>query len=277
MNNKYDLHIHSNLSDGDYDIDTIINMLQKENIKIFSICDHDNIESIKCLIKLNLKNIDYISGVEISSYYKRMGIHILGYYIDGNVLPLKRLLMKIKQKRKKRMKEILKKIKLKNGIVLSGDELDELMSSNNIGKKTLAKILIKNNLGANNLEIKNNYLSNLNCKTSYRANIKKVCKAVKEAGGIPVLAHPKEIELRYGVKLETIIKDLIKCGIKGIEVYHSIHDDKDICKYLNIAKKYGLLISGGSDFHSSKDNKKLGLLSKEEYVISYKDFSIIRK
>ena len=277
MKSIYDLHIHSNLSDGEDSIDELVDKLKNENIEIFAICDHDNIDSIDCLKNLKLNDVDYISGVEISSYYKKMGIHILGYYIDGNILPLKRLLFKINQKRKKRMKEILKKIKIKKGIVLTNDEIDEIMSSNNIGKKTLSKILIKNNLGTNHLEIRNNYLSNLGCKTSYRANIKKVCKVIKLAGGIPILAHPKELELRYGVKLESIIKDMIKCGIKGIEVYHSIHDDNDISRYLNISKKYNLLISGGSDFHTSKSNKKIGLLSKEDYVITYEKFSILEK
>ena len=103
-----------------------------------------------------------------------------------------------------------------------------------------------------------------------------MCKVIKQASGIPILAHPKELELRYGIRLENIIKDLIKCGIKGIEVYHSIHDDKDIVRYLNIANKYNLLISGGSDFHSSNSSKKLGLLSKEEYVIPYDNFSILK-
>ena len=83
------------------------------------------------------------------------------------------------------------------------------------------------------------------------------------------------MELRYGIKLENVIKDLIKCGIKGIEVYHSIHTDKDIERYLSIANKYDLLISGGSDFHTNKSKKKLGILSKEDYVIPYENFSIL--
>jgi len=223
----------------------------------------------------NLEKINYISGVEISSYYKKLGIHILGYYIDGNTKALKRLLIKINQRRKKRMKEILKKLKLRNGITLSDDDFEILMNGNNIGKKTLSKILVKKNLGNDYKEIRNNYLSNMNCKVSYRANIKKVCDVIKTAGGIPVLAHPKEIELRYNVKLDTIISSLIKCGIKGIEVYHSIHTDEDIKRYLEIANKYNLLISGGSDYHES-NKAKLGLLMKEDYNLDYTNFSIFR-
>lgn len=275
MKSRYDLHIHSSFSDGEYNIDDLIDKLKNENIEIFAICDHDNIDSVRYLNNLKLKDIEYISAVEISSYYKKMGVHILGYYIDGNIEPLKRLLKKINLKRKKRMKEILRKIKLRNGIVLSHAELEKLMHANNIGKKNLSKILIENHLGSNYLEIRDNYLSNMHCKTSYRTNVKKVCKVIKKAGGIPVLAHPKELELRYGIKLESVIEDLIKSGIKGIEVYHSIHSDKDISRYLSITNKYNLLISGGSDYHIEKGKKKLGLLSKEDYTIPYEEFTIL--
>jgi len=275
MKSRYDLHIHSTFSDGEDGVDTLIEKMKSEGITTFSITDHDNIDSINYLKNKNLEKINYISGVEISSYYKKLGIHILGYYIDGNTKALKRLLIKINQRRKKRMKEILKKLKLRNGITLSDDDFEILMNGNNIGKKTLSKILVKKNLGNDYKEIRNNYLSNMNCKVSYRANIKKVCDVIKTAGGIPVLAHPKEIELRYNVKLDTIISSLIKCGIKGIEVYHSIHTDEDIKRYLEIANKYNLLISGGSDYHES-NKAKLGLLMKEDYNLDYTNFSIFR-
>lgn len=275
MQSRYDLHIHSIFSDGEDNIDELIAKLKSENIEIFAICDHDNIDSIKYLKNKKLKGIKSINGVEISSYYKKMGIHILGYYIDDNTKSLKRLLVKINQRRKKRMKEILKKLKIRNGIILSDDDFEILMNGNNIGEKTLSKILIKKNFGNDYLEIRNNYLSNLKCKVSYRANIKKVCKVIKESSGIPILAHPKEMELRYGVKLENEIKGFIKYGIKGIEVYHSIHTDEDIKKYLSIAHKYNLLISGGSDYHGN-GKTKLGYLSKKDYNLEYENFSIIR-
>lgn len=274
MKSRYDLHIHSTFSNGEYNVDSLIEKLKQKDVFIFSITDHDNTDSINYLKDKKLENIKYISGVEISSYYKKMGIHILGYYIDGNTKALKRLLIKINQRRKKRMKEILKKLKLRSGITLSDDDFEILMGGNNIGKKTLSKILIKKNLGNDYKEIRNNYLSNMNCKVSYRANIKKVCNAIMLAGGIPVLAHPKEIEVRYGVKLENVIKKLIKSGIKGIEVYHSIHTDEDIKRYLDIANKYNLLISGGSDYHGS-NKTKLGLLMKEDYNLKYEDFSLL--
>jgi len=276
MKSQIDLHIHSKYSDGEKSVDDLISLLKEKNISTFSITDHDNIDSVKYLSNKKLNNLKYISGVEISSYYKKYGIHILGYYIDGNTYKLEKLLNNINSKRKKRMKEILKKIKIRDNITISNDDMDLLMNSNNIGKKNLSKILIKNNIGTNYLEIRENYLKNLHCKTSYRANIKKVCKCIEDSSGIPVLAHPKEYELRYKIKIEDIIEELIKCGIKGIEVYHSIHTDKDIIRYLNVANKYNLLISGGSDYHGN-NGTELGILTKKDYEIAYNTFNVVKK
>ena len=275
MKSRIDLHIHSSFSDGE-DIEELIKKIKLADIETFAICDHDNIDAVNYLRNIDLRNIKYISGVEISSYYDNMGIHVLGYYIDKNIKAIEKLLKKINGRRIKRMKEILKKIKIRNGIKLTRCELEELLQGKNIGKKKLGKILVKNNLGKDYLEVRENYLKNLNCKTSYRAHIEKVCKAIKKAGGIPILAHPKEIELRYKVKLENIIKEMINSGIMGIEVYHSIHSLEDVKRYLEIAKKYNLLISGGSDYHKEK-YQTLGLLMKEDYEIEYEKFTIIKE
>lgn len=274
MNDK-DLHIHSNYSDGSYSPIELIPLLKENNIKTFAICDHDTIGSLKELKKLDLDGLEYISGIEISSYYKDMGIHILGYYIDGNIIPLKKLLKKIEQKRKKRMKEILKKIKEKHGIKITHQELFDLMHTPNVGKKNLGKILLNKNLGKDYLDIRTNYLTGLHCKTSYRSNIKTVCKVIKQANGIPVLAHPKEYEMRFNIKIEDVIVDMIACGIEGIEVYHSIHDAKDIERYLKIARKYNLKISGGSDFHNG-NAYKLGVLHHSDTEVTYQKFTVIK-
>jgi len=273
MKSAYDLHIHSKYSDGEYNIDELISMLKENDIKVFSICDHDNIDSIKYLKSKSLNDIEYISGVEISSFYNKMGVHILGYNINHNSKSLNKLLRKINIKRKRRMHEILKKIKIRDGITISNDDFDILMNTNNVGKKNLSKILIKNNLGNNHLEIREHYLKNLNCKISYRENLKKVCKVIIKSNGVPILAHPKEMEDRYNILLDNVIEDMIKCGIKGIEVYHSIHSKEDIKRYLNIANKYNLLISGGSDFHGN-GKYKLGYLSKDK-INKYEKFTII--
>ena len=125
--------------------------------------------------------------------------------------------------------------------------------------------------------VRDKFLKNLHCKTSYRENIKDVCNAIKLAGGIPVLAHPKELEIRYGILLDDVIEKLIENGIEGIEVYHSIHTKEDANRYLEIVKKYNLLISGGSDFHgNSKSNFSLGYLLKNKEICNYEKFTIIK-
>ena len=81
---------------------------------------------------------------------------------------------------------------------------------------------------------------------------------IKSANGIPVLAHPKSLELSEKEFLITL-KNMIQSGLMGIEVYHSSHTKEEMEYYLSIANKYNLLISGGSDFHGEnvKPNTKL--------------------
>lgn len=275
MSSKIDLHIHSTSSDGIFTPKEILEKVRKKKIKYFSITDHDNIDSIKLIRKENLDKINYISGVEISAYYDYYGIHILGYFIDGDTTRLESLLKKIKSNRKKRMQEILDTLKIKSDIEIKNDDLDDLMSSNNIGKKKLGSILLKYNLGKDYIEVRDKFLTGMHCKTSYRESIIDVSDAIKEAGGIVILAHPKELEKRYGVKLEDEIEKLISFGIDGIEIYHSIHTKDDIKRYYKIAKKYNLITSGGSDFHGYLNSKiSLGKISKEK-VFRYKKLNII--
>ena len=83
---------------------------------------------------------------------------------------------------------------------------------------------------------------------------------ITNSGGIPVLAHPKSLELSEKEFL-ILLRNMIDCGLRGIEVYHSSHSKEEMDYYLEIANKYNLLVSGGSDFHgkSVKPDIELGI------------------
>ena len=256
---KCDLHIHSIYSDGDNSVDEIIEYLNNNNYEYFSITDHDSIESYYELSKKDLGNLKYISGVEISTYHNLLCFHVLGYNYHGDLSSLKSLLEDIHDKRVLRAKETIEKIEKNNNIKFLDEDIKKALSYNVVGKKQIAKLLRKNNLGDDYEYLLKNYMTGLHPSISYRSNLSAACAAIKDSGGTPVLAHPKEYEKRYNIKIEDYIKELIKCGIEGLEVFHSIHTKEDILRYLDICKKYNLLISGGSDFHGkSKNNTHIG-------------------
>ena len=96
MIQNFDFHIHTSNSDGDYNIDEIIKKITENNIEYFAITDHDNIDSIE---QLKDKKLNYITGIEFSGRFKKYNMHILGYYLDGDLSKVKLLCDKIKELR----------------------------------------------------------------------------------------------------------------------------------------------------------------------------------
>ena len=102
MKCEFDLHIHSDNSDGELNVSEIIKELKRNNIKLFSITDHDNIDSIHELEKENLTDLSYIKGIEISAILNnKYKMHILGYNIDENYQGIINIVEYIKNARRK--------------------------------------------------------------------------------------------------------------------------------------------------------------------------------
>lgn len=264
MIQNFDFHIHSKFSDGEYDVDKIIDQLNEHEITDFAITDHDNVESVEYLRNKGLNNI---SGVEMSSRFNNLNMHILGYYIDGNLDDLKKLCNRVSELRKERLYEHVSKLEKEYNLVFDEIDLMNLTKKySTLGRPHIGKLLIKYGYVSNMDEAFKKYLYNVHSKVFYRIDAKLVIEAIHNAGGIAILAHPKKIEDKYKVDIEDFLPGLIEIGIDGIEIYNSLHYNEDSKRYKEISKKYNLLISGGSDYHgpSVKPNVKLGYLNKEK-------------
>ena len=264
MVQNFDFHIHSKYSDGEYDVKTIINKLNKSGITNFAITDHDNVESVDYLRERNLNNI---SGVEMSSRYNNLNMHILGYYIDGDLDELKKLCNRVSELRKARLYEHVSKLEKEYN--LQFDELDLMNLTkkySTLGRPHIGKLLIKYGYASSMEEAFKKYLFNVHSSIFYRMDAKLVIDAIHKAGGIAILAHPKKIEDKYNIDIEDFLPDLVEIGIDGIEIYNSLHYNEDSKRYKEIATKYNLLISGGSDYHGPniKPNVKLGYINNED-------------
>lgn len=254
-----DMHIHTNNSDGQFATKEIVAKLKKLGIEIFSITDHDNINSCKEMEKIELpKNMEYIPGVEFSSTNGIYNCHILGYNFDYNNAKLIEECKLISERRLNKIKTIITYLENERDIDFTEKELESLYNKQTLGRYDICKLLMKRNLGTKP-EIYENYLTSIKGMKTHRVEIENITQAIKGANGISVLAHPKEIEDKYEIEIEELITDFIEKGINGIEAYNSIHTIKDTRRYLALAKKYNLLITGGSDFHGeSHPERTLG-------------------
>ncbi|MGM0640393.1 MAG: PHP domain-containing protein [Thermotogota bacterium] len=264
---KLDMHIHSKGSDGTYDYKEIIDLAKKKELEIFSITDHDNLNVQKEACEYSRdKNIKYIPGVEISTEYPNM-LDVLGYGIDIYNDLLNKSLKEIQDYRIKRNDLMVEKL---NSLGLAIDllEVRSVAGSDIIGRPHIARVMMNKGYVNTMDEAFSIYLGNN--KKAFVPKIKlkpeNAIEIITKAGGKAVLAHPKYIT-NSNDRLNSLIKKFKDAGLWGIEAYYSKHNQSDIDKFKNLAKKYDLNITAGSDFHG--DNKpeiNLGMEIQDEYL-----------
>lgn len=257
----YDLHIHSNFSDGKLTPRQIFEIVKGIGLTGFSITDHDTIGAIdECLFLVNEYNIDFIPGIELSTDYNGFEVHLLGYFIDHKNKFLSEFLKKFKNARLTRAQEIINILKnmnydisLEEVIVEAGNNYDS------IGRPHIARLLVKKGYYKEIQEVFK-ILLNKNRPAyveRYKISLLDAIELINVVKGIPVLAHPLGLDgMCRNSEFEQFLKTLTLNGLKGVEVYHPMHSLEDE-KYLKVlAEKYGLVVTGGSDCHGNiKDNK----------------------
>lgn len=241
-----DLHIHTNKSDGLYSVEEIFKKAKENEISAIAITDHDTVAATEEAINLSkIYNIEYVPAVELSAMYEEKEVHIVGLYINWRDKDFIKSLAHFQKKRVERAVNIVNKLK-ENKIIIEFEELYEMTDNlNNIGRLHIARLLLKKGYIKNIKEAFDKFLSE--GKPAYiekaKLSVKEAIDIIKKVNGISILAHPGI------VKKDDMIQVWQKEGLDGIEVFHPDHSNADATNYFDYAKKYNLLISGGSDFH----------------------------
>ncbi|OAA31359.1 hypothetical protein AT15_07635 [Kosmotoga arenicorallina S304] len=266
-----DLHVHSTYSDGTKSVDEILNIMKGKNIRLFSITDHDNLKAQKEAINLAMKNgLNYIPGVEISCKFSGGTMDILGYNIDCDMEDLNEFLNKLVEHRNKRNVLIIRKLN-ELGLDINMEEVINESGGTVIGRPHISRALLRKGYVKSIQDAFEMYIGK--GKIAYVSKNKhepeEVIFHIKKAGGIAVLAHPLSLNLEYG-SLERKVGELVDAGLQGIEVFYKAYSDEEQEKLLAIAKKFHLLVTGGSDYHGdNKPDIEPGTEIQEEFL---KDF-----
>lgn len=249
-----DLHTHTNYSDGELSPNELIRLAVKNKIGILAITDHDTVAGLNN-IDYNMPELKYlrlIPGIELNAKVNKGTMHILGYNIDKDNIPLNQKLYELRSTNANRIISILEQIKKDYNIVFDYEDLRSLFTAkHNLGRPDIAILCVKNGYANSVQDAFDKYLKEANNKVRSKNKVltyQECITLILNSGGIPVLAHPKTLELTEK-ELLILIKEMVSYGLQGIEVYHSTHTKEEIELYLYIANKYNLLISGGSDYH----------------------------
>ncbi len=241
---RADLHIHTVFSDGLWTPEEVLAKAESSGLNLISITDHDTIAAYGQIEKIKNKfNIKIINGVEISATSGGTEVHLLAYCFDLNNKPLKTFFGQIKVDRKIRAVEIIKKLQDLN-LDISLSDVEKVSGNSPICRPHIATALVNKGLVKNFYDAFNKYINDNGPANEQKIQVpvEHVLELIHNAGGLVFLAHPYVLDAG-------VINKIISLGIDGMEVIHPLHKKQDINKFSNIARKFNLLQSGGSDFH----------------------------
>lgn len=240
---KLDLHVHSNFSDGDFNVEELIKLYSKTGLNGFALTDHDNVDGLIYLDRANLDtSLKIIPGIEFSCNFLGNDVHILGLNIDYKNKNLYNKTKKLKKSRELRAKKIVKLLK-QEGIYLNETEI---FRNKTVGRPHIAIELIDKGYAHTMEEAFSIYLNKGSKYFVPKENltIEEAIDLIKIANGKAVLAHPGKTK-----NLDKVLKSVKKLGIDGIEVIHPSNNKKMTKNMIEFCEENNYIQTGGSDFH----------------------------
>ena len=251
---KCDLHLHTTASDGRLKPAEIVRLAVKKQVEIAAITDHDTVSGIEeALVEASIiPRIKIIPGVEINTDLATGELHVLGYFIDYTNREFIATMEKIQESRVGRARKMVGKLG-QLGVPISWQRVLELAHGESICRPHVAQALLEKGYISTESEAFDKYIGRNGPAYIEREKVKPedAVKIIEKAGGVPVLAHPADIQ-----GIEALIRRLKTAGLKGLEAYYGQYDNETINRLVSLAHKYNLLTTGGTDYHHFQDNRE---------------------
>ena len=236
------LHNHTICSDGTQTVKDLNNLALEKNFDIVAITDHDTVDGYFDILKLDTP-VRFIIGVEMSTVHRGKNVHVLGYFPSMDFETIE-YFQKLKKDRITRCKMMLENLEKYENIFINYEDVEKL-ANGVVGRPHIAEA-ISLKYGVSRDDVFKKYIGN-DCRSYVnvgKISTKDAVRFLKERGAIVSLAHPIQIK---GFEFE----EILDFGFDAIEVNHPDQNDEYRKKLRNVANRYNLIVTGGSDYHGN--------------------------
>ena len=249
---KYvDLHLHTTASDGVMSPSGIVRYAKAKELQAIAVTDHDTIEGLEEAVGEGKKiGFEVIPGIEISAEFSPGSMHLLGYFLDIHHPLLVEKLKYLQEARAARNPKIVEKLN-RLGVRISYEDVVKASGGGQVGRPHFAQVLLDKGYVRSIQEAFERFLKKgaPAYADKFRFKASEAINFINGANGIAVLAHPNTLGMNGNAGFEALLLQLVKEGLRGIEVYYPEHSPADVARYKLIAEKLDLVLTGGTDYH----------------------------
>jgi predicted metal-dependent phosphoesterase TrpH len=254
-----DLHSHTNESDGTFAPDRLVAEAVRVGVTALGITDHDTFSGYDLAVPAaRAAGLELICGIELSTKLHGSSVHLLGYFLEptnGSLSAFRSRILDIQAARRDRNIRLVARLQ-ELGIDITLEEA-EARGRGMTGRPHFAQLMVEKGYVPDLRQAFDQYLDESAQGYVYRREptFAEGVKWIRDAGGVSSLAHP----IRVRGDVPELMPELCGMGLSAIEAYHSDHSPQHTDLYLELARRYGLLVTGGSDFHGAvKPDVSLG-------------------
>ena len=248
-----DLHLHTQFSDGTFTPEELAGHGARLGFAALALTDHDTVEGCaRMKAACTAAGMEFIPGAELTAEHNDTELHVLGYFLDTHNQTLLSEIAKFQAVRQDRIREMVARIN-EMGVPLEVDSVFALANCRSPGRPHVARAMVKAGLVSHLDEAFERFLKKNRPAWVPKKKVSalEAIELVHQAGGLAVMAHP-------GLnRTDEIIPAMVDAGLDGIECFHTKHSTAMSERYLEIAEKYNLLVTGGSDCHGFNKGKPL--------------------
>lgn len=274
---EIDLHVHTTASDGTESPREAVEIARANGIKAIAITDHDTVLGCREAMEAGAElGVEVVPGIEFGTKYG-IAVHMLGYYLDLEAPALTEMTRSIVEDRDQRNEKTVKLMQ-ENGINVSYEEMKQRFGEV-IGRPHFAHILMETGLAESVPDAFSRLLGKGMKYHQYRhtLEIEEVIECIVNSGGVAVLAHPFQYK-KNDAELRELIEHCMKFGLKGMECRYSGYTEEQVAYLEALAEEYGLVKTGGSDFHGeNKPRIKLGHGIEDNLSVPYSWLEELKK